>query len=306
MHDCLFETSLKTLPMHNFIKPSVATNDALDAVKKYLRSPKKEFFASNVALLKKLYEGYDKAASIDELHKLTPYWKIYSTDDAKNADLKKNDRHLSHELYDSDRAFVNAHWEAITKANGNETLYCPICGMKECEEMDHFLPREENMYPEYAAHLSNLIPLCHTCNHSKSTKFLNDKKDRIYFNAFYDTLNRWDIIEGVISVCPLDGIPQIKMLVNPTLSTTTSPDRYILSTIADLNLLHLYQDKAKIYFKREIRRLQSRVGQPWDDISSELSKEASIHAYDPDIVYPAVMKAIVQSSVMESWFSSLS
>ena len=291
--------------MHNFIKPTVVTSDALKAVKKKLHSPKKDFIAANAAQLESLYGVYDQKAASDELHELTPCWEILSTDDNKTVDSKREKRHLAYELYGSDRPFVNAHWEAITKVNGNETLYCPICGLKECEEMDHFLPREEDQYPEYAAHLSNLIPLCHTCNHDKSTKFLDANKRRIYFNAFYDILNTREIIEGVISISPLDGMPKIKMQVNSALSATRKPDMYILSTITDLNLLPLFQDRAKTLFKREIRRLYSRAGKPWDEIKNEVTIEATPQADDPDIVYPAVMKAIVEPPVMDAWFKSL-
>ncbi len=283
----------------------MATADALKEVKKYLHSPKKEFLAAHAAQLETLYDDYDNAASKDGFHLLKPFWNIQSTDDKATKDAKKDKRHLAYELYGSDRPFVNAHWEAVTKANGNETLYCPICGLKECEEMDHFVPREEGQYPEYSAHLSNLIPLCHTCNHDKSTKFLDGKKKRIFFNAFYDILNRRDIIEGVISISPLDGMPQIKMQVKSALSASQKPDMYILSTIDDLDLISLYRDRAKTLFKREIRRLQSRAGQSWDDIKDELARESVPQAGDPDIVYPAVMKAIVDSPIIETWFNSL-
>lgn len=305
MLGCQFEISLKILPMHNFIKPMVTTADALKMVRKKLHSPKKEFFAAHATQLKSLYDEYDQKTAKDELHELEPYWKILPTDDKKDVDSKMEKRHLAYGLYGSDRPFVNAHWEAVTKANGNETLYCPICGLKECEEMDHFVPREEGQYPEYSAHLSNLIPLCHTCNHDKSTKFIDENKKRIFFNAFYDILNRRDIIKGVISISSLDGIPMIKMEVNSSLSPTKKPDMYILSTIIDLELLPLFQDRAKMLFKREIRRLIARADKSWDEIISEYAKEATPHDDDPDIVYPAVMKAIIESQVMETWFKSI-
>ena len=291
--------------MHNFLKPTVAAADALKEVKKYLHSPKKEFFVSHAAQLETLYDAYDTIASKDELHTLAPYWSIKSTDDDGAKQSKKNNRHLAYELYGSERPFVNAHWEAVSKENGNETLYCPICGLTECEEMDHFVPREENLYPEYSAHLSNLIPLCHSCNHKKSIKFLDKSGKRIYFNAFYDTLTRRDILECSIISSPIDGTPQITTMVNPSLNPTQKPDVYILSTIADLELLKRFQSRAKLLFKKEISRLATRAGQDWGQIKAEFTSISLPVFGEPDVVYPAVMKAISKSTVMETWFKSL-
>lgn len=291
--------------MHNFVKPTVATADALKEVEKYLHSPKKEFFASHVALLEALYDAYDIIASKNELHMLTPYWQILAKDDDGIKQSKKDNRHLAYEMYGSERPFVNAHWEAVTKANGNETLYCPICGLNECEEMDHFVPREENLYPEYSAHLSNLIPLCHSCNHKKSNKFLDKKGTRIYFNAFYDILTRRDILVCNIISSPIDGMPQITTNLNPTLNAAQKPDVYILSTIDDLDLLTRFQSQAKLLFKKEMNRLAARAGQDWAQIQIEFAAISSPVGGEPDVVYPAVMKAISESAVMESWFKSL-
>ena len=121
----------------------------------------------------------------------------------------KTARRLANQLYGDDRPFVNAHWEYLTKANGGETIYCPICGMHECEEMDHFVPRDESQFPEYSAHLSNLIPLCHSCNHKKSDKFLDKNGKRIFFNAYFDILIDRTLLVCDISISDKDGMPQI-------------------------------------------------------------------------------------------------
>lgn len=279
--------------MHNFVKSTVGIDDNLRMVGKKLHSPKKEFFAANKDTLSSLYNNYDELAAKDELHTLQPHF----------SDPK--DRNLAYELYGSERPFVNAHWENLTRINGGETLFCPICGLNECEEMDHFVPREVEIFPEYSAHLSNLIPLCHSCNHKKSAKFLNDYNERIYFNAFYDTLKERDIIQCSIVLSPLDGLPQIKAILNPSLYFENTPDKYILSTIQDLELLPRFQTKAKSILKKEVNRLKTRAGQSWDLIKNEMLSQSTPMEGDPDIVYPAVLKAIGESEVMESWFNSL-
>ena len=293
MQDCLYVISLKKRAMHNFSKSAVTIDDNLREVGKKLHSPKKEFFAKNKDILSSLYNNYDDLAAKDKLHTLQSH---FST---------KSERTLAYELYGSERPFVNAQWENLTRINGGETLFCPICGLNECEEMDHFVPREEEKFPEYSAHLSNLIPLCHSCNHKKSDKFLNDNKDRIYFNAFYDTLRERDIIQCTIELSTLDGFPQIKVKVNPSLYFENKPDKYILSTIRDLELLPKFLTRAKSLFKKEINRLKSRVGQPWDVIKKEMLAQSTPVDNDPDIIYPAVLKAIGESEVMKTWFNSL-
>ena len=82
-------------------------------------------------------------------------------------------------------AACNYHWEALKAANGGKVLMCPICGLKECSEMDHYVPR--SLFHEFSSHISNLIPLCHDCNQGKHDFWLNDEGQRCFFNAFFDT-----------------------------------------------------------------------------------------------------------------------
>lgn len=291
--------------MHNFVKPIKSVEDSLKMVGKGLHSPKKEFFASNIGVLKNLFDEYDVKAGNDELHLLSKQWAINAGDSDAIKSNKRGNRHLANQLYGDDRPFINEHWEYLTERNGGETLYCPICGLHECEEMDHFVPRDESEYPEYSAHLSNLIPLCHNCNHKKSSKFLDDTGKRIFFNAFYDSLTQRDVVVCEITKSPKDGLPQIKAIINPLLSRTKKPDMYILSTISELNLMQRFGDKAKMWLKKEMNRLERRVGQNWDSIKAEMKQLATPVVDDPDIVYSAVICAIVDSDVMEKWFKSL-
>ena len=291
--------------MHNFAKPVKPVKDALKSVGKGLHSPKKEFFASNEVVIESLYNEYDVKAEKDELHLLSQQWPINVGDSVAIKKDKTESRHYANQLYGDDRPFINEHWEYLTDQNGGETLYCPICGLHECEEMDHFVPRDESEYPEYSAHLSNLIPLCHNCNHKKSSKFLDDAGKRLFFNAFYDLLTKRDVVVCEITNSPKDGLPQVEAKVNPTLSETQKPDMYILSTISELNLMKRFDDKAKQWLKKEMNRLERRAGQDWDSIKAEMKPLVSPAADDPDIVYSAVIGAIVDSDVMEKWFKSL-
>ena len=291
--------------MHNFIKSDISITDSLNEVGFKLQNPKKDFFATCRERFEKLYSDYNEKAADDKLHMLTPEWGFKTSDDdiAKNDKIEK--RKLAYGLYEAGRPFVKMHWERLKTINGGATLYCPICGLHECEDMDHFAPRDFDKFPEYSAHLNNLIPLCHNCNHKKWNKFLGDNGERLYFNAYYDTLTDRNILVGVITISPVDGLPQIEVIINPILSNTKVPDKYILSTIEDLKLMHRFNEKAKQWLKYEMVRISIRVGQPWQVIRNEMAKLATPIEGDPDIVHPVVLGAIASSSEMEAWYNTL-
>lgn len=291
--------------MHNFAKPAKLVADSLKDVGKSLRSQKKDFFESNKSTLEVLFNHYDTLAIRDELHTLGKQWAIKAGDDDDTKLQKQEKRHLASQLYGDDRPFVNKHWEYLKEKNDGRTLYCPMCGLHECEEMDHYLPRGEQEYPEYSAHLSNLIPLCHKCNHKKSSKFLDANGNRLYFNAFYDLLMQRDILSCTISINPTDGLPQIATSISPSLSSSKKPDMYVISTIGDLELMARFESKAKEWLRYEMSRLSLRAGQSWNEIKKEMAAMASPVADDSDIVHPAVLKAISESKEMETWFNGL-
>lgn len=291
--------------MHNFSRPITKVEDNLVAVGKNLRSPKKEFFATNRTLLATAYNEYDKLAGKDLLHTLSRLWEIMPEMDEAAKKAARDNRQLAYGLYGDDRPFVNAHWEYLTAQNGGETLYCPICGLHECEEMDHYVPRGLDSYPEYAAHLSNLIPLCHNCNHKKSEQFLDDHGNRIFFNAFYDILTSRELLECKITLNPSDGLPQIQTYLSSALKAGRKPDDYVISTVNKLELMKRFEAKARQILKKEMIRLSKRAGQDWEVIKSEMQGMATPIAGDPDVVTPAVMSAIADSKEMETWFKGL-
>ena len=291
--------------MHNFKKPQKSIADSLNEVGSGLKSPKKNFFANTKDRLAVLFDDYNDKASNDALHTLKPEWPINTCDDAATKVTKNENRKNANGLYNSDRLFVNKHWETLKDNNNGEIPYCPICGLNECEEMDHYVPRDEDKFPEYSTHLDNLIPLCHSCNHKKSNKFIGEDGERLYFNAYYDKLEYRDIIVATIELSTLDGLPQIVLSVNPKLSKMVAPDKYILSTIDDLNLMQRFNERAKLQLREEMTRLSVRAGQSWDIIREEMNKMATPIDGDPDIIKPTVMRAIAQSLDMEKWFNNL-
>nr|WP_200985160.1 HNH endonuclease signature motif containing protein [Rhizobium rhizogenes]QCL10065.1 HNH endonuclease family protein [Rhizobium rhizogenes] len=72
----------------------------------------------------------------------------------------------------------------------NSARFCPYCTFGEVYEVDHFLPkssfRELNICP------TNLVPICHPCNHIKRSE-LPQQPDAYFLNPYFDLLPsiRW-------------------------------------------------------------------------------------------------------------------
>lgn len=60
---------------------------------------------------------------------------------------------------------------------------CPICELRPVEELDHYC--EKSVYYPFSVYPNNLIPVCHSCNHTKLAFNAASKGFRI-FNAYYD------------------------------------------------------------------------------------------------------------------------
>ncbi len=293
--------------MHNFERSDISIEDSLNDVGFKLRSDQNVFFIANKERLKALFKEYNEKAANNTLHTLVREWVPDPTDDVAINNEKKNNQTYAYGLYGSKRPFVIKRWAKLIEKNGGDIPYCPICGLHLCEEMDHYVPRDIEKFPEYAAHLDNLIPLCHSCNHTKSNKFLGDNGERLYFNAYFDKLTDRNILVCDITLSPVDELPQIKVRINPELSETKVPDKYILSTIKDLKLMYRFNVRAKLLLRDEMDRLSASAlrGQSWEVTQAVISDLAVPKDGNPDIVYPAVLRAIANSTDIASWYNSL-
>jgi len=293
--------------MHNFVRYNISIADSLDEIGSGLMAPKKSFLDANRLRLSELFADYNHKAEANDLQSLKAEWAFEATDDKFDINEKNEMRQLAYGLYESDRIFVNKHWERLKAINGGKVLFCPICGLNVCKEMDHFVPRGLNDFPEYAAHLNNLIPLCHDCNHKKSNKFLDEeKRERLFFNAYYDTLTDREILVGKVTLSPVDGLPKIEVSENPRLKKNKVPDKYILSTIEKLGLMKEFNIKAEDLFRIEMELLcLKRTRYAWKTITEEMKEFAKRIEGDHDIVRPTVFAAIAESEDMEIWFNNL-
>lgn len=240
--------------MHNFNKNPISIDNNLGLVEKGLHSNQRTFFNAEKNQLKNAFLQYDACAMTHpiSLERLQPIWTDATTDTKAPKTAKKEKRDRSFKLYGSNRPFVNEHWEALKSVNGGTSLMCPICGLKTCTEMDHYIPR--SLFHEYSSHTSNLIPLCHDCNQEKHDYWLNRNGDRYFFNAFFDQLPT-KVID--CAICVRFGFPQAKISVCARLDVAKYYDAIVLRTIKKLKLLNRFQAAADALMRSEIQRLKT-------------------------------------------------
>ena len=228
--------------MHKFNKNPISIDENLNNVGKGLHKEQRLFFDNERANLKNAFLNYDSHSTTDpvSLENLHPIWAENIADTAIQKSAKKEKQDRSFNLYGSSRPFVNNHLEALKAANGGNVLMCPICGLEECSEMDHYLPR--SLFHEFSSHTSNLIPLCHDCNHNKHDYWLNSKGERYFFNAFFDRLPA-KIIDCKITI--RNGFPHVKVSMNNGLNKANYCDSIVLRTFSMLELLKKNTDEGR-------------------------------------------------------------
>lgn len=294
--------------MHKFKKNPISVDENLNIVGKGLHEEQRLFFKTERANLKNAFLNYDSHSTTDpvSLENLHPIWAENIADTAIQKSAKKEKQDRSFNLYGSNRPFVNKHWEALKNANGGNVLMCPICGLEECSEMDHYLPR--SLFHEFSSHTSNLIPLCHDCNKDKHDYWLNSKGERYFFNAFFDRLPA-KIIDCKITI--RNGFPHVKVSMNNGLNKANYYDSIVLRTFSMLELLRKIQMKADMFMRSETQRLISDYAiqktnyhdnreEFWNSRISTYNEYIK-HPNSFDFIELEMYKAMVSSSEIKDW-----
>lgn len=244
--------------MKNLKKSNKTIDDSLLLVADHLQNPKREFFNDNRARLRVAFEEYDQKANAGNLEGLKPIWN--NTDGKTYTVVKKGiptqvtktHRELAYDLYGSSRGFVQKLWEELEILNSQdgklrEEIICPICGLKHCSQMDHHAPRALDKFPEYSAHLSNMIPLCDTCNETKHdywTEIENGVNKRIWFNPYFDTLPNFELFLSRIDI--IASAPKAIVELSHNLDRSIEIHDVICRTVSRLGLLQQYESELNI------------------------------------------------------------
>ena len=290
--------------MHNFVKSSKTIHEAMEAVKRGSHKGTRTFIETHEAELKKLYDDYDNKAVNHQLELLKPYWEEKTGDSEAEKKQKANNRKSAHDLF-VHRKYYNDLWEELKRLNGGKILKCPICGVENCKDIDHYVPRDEEQMPEYSVHYSNLIPTCHNCNNNKGTLFLSSSKKRLVFNAYYDNIVGKEILMCVICKSPIDSQPMVTIKQSPTLDPTDYVDSIVISTLGlkSLGLMEKFQEVLEENLKKELVRLYERKGDNWDKISDDYLKYVKSGAFN--FLEVLLFREMSSSQIVHDWFVAL-
>ena len=294
--------------MRNLRRVTVSIDEGLERARFMLHEEKATFMTNHLAQLKSCYEDYDNHGVHNTLHEVTPLWGDAETDTRQVREEKKYKRNLAEELYGSNRPVINKHWEELQSANGGQTLMCPICGIRECNEMDHYIPR--SLMPEYSVHLTNLIPLCHRCNHKKGDKWLNGDGQRMIFNAYFDAMPEANPVRWYISISDIDGFPQMNTDYNPNVQMGAPAYSIVDCTIAELELMDVYKTEVSVSFRKELVRIEETLrrrpekSEAWNELKSIY--QSYLQQEDVwSVVDRWIFNAIVTSQDMDNWVEGL-
>ena len=195
-----------------------------------------------LAMENDLYTKYDEYENnLNTLEQLTPLWPQRTPEnDAQGT--------CAHDMYSREKKDIAFLWEYLKNVNGGKTIKCPICGVRDVTDLDHYAPR--SIFPEYSVHPINLVPTCHECNVVKDNVWLTAKGRRIVFNAYFDTpLSILAVLNSEIKIDQHD-LPYVDLTINVP---TMRPKGYgiMMRTLKQLDLIPFYSDQVNDLFKTE-------------------------------------------------------
>ncbi|RYE10640.1 MAG: hypothetical protein EOP22_03280 [Hyphomicrobiales bacterium] len=111
-------------------------------------------------------------------------------DQVEAIDMGANERALLRALYSTQVVPKRGASRKLYDATRTLSSHCPYCLFGEVYEVDHFLP--SSPFPEFSVFPSNLVPICHACNHKKRAKVPADAA-HYFLHPYFDALPpvRW-------------------------------------------------------------------------------------------------------------------
>lgn len=154
---------------------------------------------------------------------------------------------------------IQTGWGAYQFIDSIENTICPYCNRSythsvfengECSgrpELDHFLPK--SVFPFFAVSIYNLIPVCHTCNHSKLDAPVTENIDNNFYfthlhpnidndnvldTTIFKTVNEGDIVDYLLNNnCSLSQKITLSTDCTQKIKLTKSLSTYNLATVTD-------------------------------------------------------------------------
>lgn len=282
--------------MKRINKPAVLPKDLLnDAVgsKKWTNKSRLQGLQSR---LDGLYDDYTNKANQGNLHKLTSLWTYDKTKQDSEGYF------LYHQYDNSKKAMAKLHAKIIEANGGKIVLKCPICGLRDTSDMDHYVPRQ--LFPEYSIHAYNLIPTCHQCNIDKSNLWC-ENGHRLIFNAYYDKPT--DELLFDVSVRDESGVLSISLSLKKYVNSKEET-RLALTTITKLKLMPYINSKVNEKFSKridEIIRLRKHFPGSFDnfwDMECGALKDTIASINDVNDYDRIVCEVIKDTVLVKTWF----
>lgn len=139
--------------------------------------------------------------------------------------------------------------------DGPAQARCQLCGIKKAEELDHYMP--ETLYPEFAVFITNLVPICNTCNKKKSSQWLNAKQLRQVINLYFDILPDEKFLYAEINIDADTPVVGFKLKRSPNMSKYTHD--LLLETYRVLGLKGRMLNEAASYCQGLREEVQTRL-----------------------------------------------
>lgn len=295
--------------MHNFRFNGKSCEDSLKDVKRGTRERKRTFLDNKKDSLVASHKEYIRLAGSGELNALTSEYE----NPGDRESHKNHDYWIAYDLFGSNLTYVDNHWKELEQLNGGRTLICPICGLADCREMDHFAPRSK--FPEHSCNLQNLIPLCHNCNNDKGDSWLNEEGNQIFFNAFYDTELPDNIIKCELVQSKEDAsLIRISVSFSDALLDTNPQHVRIKQTIGELRLMNRFEESADKILNIKVRDFiyrykteSARYTDKEDFIDSSYTVIRTIleEGKTSDFIEKAVLTAIVGCDTFKDYIVAL-
>jgi 5-methylcytosine-specific restriction endonuclease McrA len=163
-------------------------------------------------------------------------------------------------------------------------LFCPSCGEPgKPGTLDHYLPKDA--YPELAAVLINLTPMCAECQGRKGSKFQDEQGNKIFIHPYFDPVEQvlisLDIHEPYSNpaafkiLVPDSMVPSLTHLVRTHINGIEFLDRFeefcqaqymTLLGIFAVERLEQEPDTANRIIRRFLRAVETQSVNRWEAI----------------------------------------
>ena len=278
------------------------SKDFLHSIGNALHGENKSTYLSIEGELYTKYDEFDDNST--SLENLTPAWAQKTPEN----EVKIN---CTHDMYSRERKDIATLWENLKSVNGGKAIKCPLCGVRDITDLDHYAPR--SIFPEYSVHPRNLIPTCHECNLAKDNVWLTQSGHRIIFNAYFDNpLNILCVIKSEIKIDRYD-MPYVRVF---QANVVKRPKGYgiMMRTLNSLGLFELYSKHVNELFKTEFIKLDAYLKNPMtrhcysciDECWQNRKAEYAVCLHYPEVIGEInllLYNALVNSLDLDVWIS---